>query len=234
MACPFANLTGGRGQGRGLEGMRLRSSGCHGRGRSAWPRSDAPPAWRKPVSHVPAEQRVRERVVQDCHGEPVAMARTLLGARAGQGGRERLHGVPPSSRGAHRPSPAAGGQRRRGRWQRPCALPILRQGQACRRASPCSRCNASGARCTRAPDACCPSSRWGGGPAGTCSRGRFPSRKRGGHGRRCSSKAGEMERAGMRRHRCADRRGGRSLRRGGLDDSSAERHRGPARRAGVR
>ena len=36
-----------------------------------------------------------------------------------------------------------------------------------------------------------------------------------------------MERSGMRRHRCADRRGG-------LDDSSAERHRGPARRAGVR
>ena len=90
--------------------MRLRSSGCHGRGRSALPRYDAPPAWRKPVSHVPAEQRVRERVVQDCHGEPVAMARTLLGARAGQGGRERLHGVPPSSRGAHRPSPAAGGR----------------------------------------------------------------------------------------------------------------------------
>ena len=43
-----------------------------------------------------------------------------------------------------------------------------------------------------------------------------------------------MERSGMSRHRCADRRGGRSLRRGGLDDSSAERHRGPARRAGVR
>ena len=57
------------------------------------------------------------------------MARTLLGERAGQGGRERLHGVPPSSRGAHRPSPAAGGQRRRGRWQRPCAFPILRQGK---------------------------------------------------------------------------------------------------------
>ena len=43
-----------------------------------------------------------------------------------------------------------------------------------------------------------------------------------------------MERSGMSRHRCADRRGGRSLRRGGLDESSAERHRGPARRAGVR
>jgi hypothetical protein len=90
--------------------MRLRLSGCHGRGRSAWPRYDAPPAWRKPVSHIPAEQRVRERVVQDGHGEPVAMARTLRGARAGQGGRERLHGVPPLSRGAHRPSPAAGGR----------------------------------------------------------------------------------------------------------------------------
>ena len=96
--------------------MRRRSSGCHGRGSRALPRYDAPPAWRKPVSHVPAEQRVRERVVKDGHGEPVAMARTLLGARAGQGGRERLHGVPPASHGAHRPRPAAGGQRRRGRW----------------------------------------------------------------------------------------------------------------------
>jgi hypothetical protein len=131
-----------------LEGLRLRSSGCHGRGRSAWPRDDAPPAWRKPVSHGPAEPRVRERVVQDGHGEPGAMARTLLGARAGHGGRARLHGVPPARRGAHRPRPAAGGQRRRGRWQRPCALPILRQGHACRRTSPCSRCNAAGARCT--------------------------------------------------------------------------------------
>jgi hypothetical protein len=161
-----------------LEGLRLRSSGCHGRGRSAWPRDDAPPAWRKPVSHGPAEPRVRERVVQDGHGEPGAMARTLLGARAGHGGRARLHGVPPARRGAHRPRPAAGGQRRRGRWQRPCALPILCQGHACRRASPCARCNASGARCTRAPYACCPRSRWGGGPVGTCSRGRFPRRKR--------------------------------------------------------
>jgi hypothetical protein len=217
-----------------MEGMRRLSSGCHGRGSRALPRYDAPPAWRQPVSHVPAEQRVRERVVQDGHGEPVAMARTLLGARAGHGGRECLHGVPPSSRGAHRPRPAAGGQRRRGRWHRPCAFPILRQGQACRRASPCSRCNASGARCTRAPYACCPSSRWGGGPVGTCSRGRFPSRKRCGHGRRCASKEGEMERSGMRRPRCTGRRGGRSLSRGGLDDRSAERHRGPARRAGVR
>jgi hypothetical protein len=132
------------------------------------------------------------------------------------------------------PPPSGRGQRRRGRWQRPCALPRLRQGRTCRRASPGSRCNASGARCTRAPYACGPSSRWGGGPAGTCSRGRLPRRKKGGHGRRFASKAGEMERSGMRRHRCADRRGGRSLRRGGLDDSSAERHRGPARRAGVR
>ena len=32
------------------------------------------------------------------------MARKLLGERAGQGGRDRLHGVPPLSRGAHRPS----------------------------------------------------------------------------------------------------------------------------------
>ena len=38
------------------------------------------------------------------------MARKLLGELAGQGGRERLHGVPPLSRGAHRPSPAAGGR----------------------------------------------------------------------------------------------------------------------------
>jgi hypothetical protein len=53
------------------------------------------------------------------------MARTLLGALAGQGGRERLHGVPPASRGAHRPSPAAGGQRRCGRWKRPCEFPSM-------------------------------------------------------------------------------------------------------------
>src|SRR5262249_6789532 len=70
--------------------------------------------------------------------------------------------------------------------------------------------------------------------AGTCSRGRFPRRKRGGHGRRCSSTEGEMARSGLRRQRCADRGGGRSCRRSGLDESAAERHRGPARRASVR
>jgi hypothetical protein len=90
--------------------MRLRSSGCHGRGRSALPRYDAPPAWRKPVSHGPAEQRVRWRVVKDGHREPVAMARTLLGARAGQGGRERLQAaalIAPAQRSGGRG--AAGG-----------------------------------------------------------------------------------------------------------------------------
>ena len=53
------------------------------------------------------------------------MARKLLGERVGQGGRERLHGVPPLSRGAYRPSPAAGGQRRRGRWKRPFEFPSM-------------------------------------------------------------------------------------------------------------
>ena len=222
MACTFSNLTGGRGQGSGMEGMRRLASGCHGRGSRALPRDDAPPAWSKPVSHVPAEQRVRERGVQDGHGEPVAMARTLRGARARQGGRERLHGVPPLSRGAHRPSPAAGGRGAAGGGKG--RVHFLYSVRGTRAAGPHHARDAT-LRGRGEPGRRTPAAR--AGAAGTCSRGRCPSRKRCGHGRRCSSKEGEMERSGMRRQRCADRRGG-------LDESSAERHRGPARRAGVR
>ena len=76
------------------------------------------------MSHVPAEQRVRERVVQAGHGEPVAMARTLLGARAGQGGRERLQAaalIAPAQRPGGRG--AAGGGKGRCRVGREVAHP---------------------------------------------------------------------------------------------------------------